>query len=234
MAVPAIITKSYTQKKSMSDHNPLLSADEWAFIQNIDSRFPDKNIAANFNTYLNLSPADRISQAQADRKHILRAGWKIRGIPEIDTETVSEHIENMKSVAIDYLPGHENLDIILAIVECHDTGEVIIGDFIPQRFIPGDAISRDDQQHLEWLAVKIIYETQPEMADYYQDYVDQRTAEAKIVRDLDKGQMFLRARQYGLTHPHVDLSEFLLDCQDYTWQTQEGITLFYQAFKKIT
>ncbi len=224
----------YAEGMQTSDTSFSLSDAEWHLITGIDQLFPDKHITENFRTYLALPPMDRMAKAQEDRKTVLRAGWKRRGIPDDAVETLHDHVASMKRLALDYIARHPNITTIIDIIDSHDTGEVIIGDFIPGEFLTGDDITKQDKDKIELLAIQLIYEAQPHMVERYLDYAERRNIESRIVKDLDKGQMFLRAKEYAVTHPAIDLSEFFLDSQNYAWGTQEGVTLFYQAFKKLS
>ena len=117
----------------MSDTQSFFNDQQWMFIREIDQRFPGRRIAEKFEQYLALSPEDRIAQAVLDRKNLLRSGWAARGIPTAETETIDQHTEAMKVVARNYLAQHKNLSVIEDIIDCHDTGEVIVSDFYPNR-----------------------------------------------------------------------------------------------------
>jgi putative hydrolase of HD superfamily len=201
----------------MIEKPAFFTAEEWNFIEAIDQRFPSKQIAENFLKYLAFPPEERIPRAIQERETVLRTGWGLKGIPQEDTETLDHHIEGMKKIARTELEFHENWPTIIDIIESHDTGEVIISDFTLH-----DKITKQEKRQIEFLAIRVIYQAQPEMIERWLDYEDQSTQEAKIVKDLDKAQMYIQANAYNLTHPHIDLSEFATDCQNYQWRTEEG------------
>lgn len=199
----------------MFEENYAISKSHLKFIKDIDRRFLERNIAEKFDFYLSHKAEDRISLALTDRQKLLRAGWHKRGIPKEDTETVDEHVFDMKEIAKANL--EENVLIVVDMIEAHDTPEVIASDFIPS-----EPIEPSEKRLIEMLAARVIYQAQPQMVKHWSDYEDQTTYEAKIVKDLDKGQMYIRANMYHVTHPHIDLSEFSVDRQNYKWRTPEG------------
>ncbi|VDO68773.1 unnamed protein product [Onchocerca flexuosa] len=95
----------------------------------------------------------------------------------------------------------------------HDLGEAIIGDITPHC-----GISVIEKHRLENEAMKKITEMVPSSAgeDWYslwQEYENNETKEAKIVKHLDKFDMIVQAFHYEQKYD-IDLEEFFTTTED--------------------
>lgn len=169
----------------------ILCKDDWAFIDTIDTRFPDKNIRAKFNTYAALAPDARQAQAMEDLKRVLRAGWKRIGVPAEDVQNVFDHQEGMKRMCGRYARA-------AAIAGVHDVPEVIAGDFTPH-----DNISKADKSRIEYLAAKVIFQARPDLLSLWLEYETGTSDDAHIVKDIDKCEMLETAAIYARRYPHL-------------------------------
>jgi putative hydrolase of HD superfamily len=98
----------------------------------------------------------------------------------------------------------------LSIALVHDLAEALVGDIAP-----GQGIDRATKQRLEAEAMTTIagylMAQQPAMGNHvlglWQEYEGAATAEAIFVKDIDKLEMILQARQYERAKK-VDLQDF--------------------------
>jgi putative hydrolase of HD superfamily len=142
-------------------------------------------------------------------KQLYRQGWLQRGVPAQRCESVAEHSFCMAVlcmfIADAYLP---DLDVlrVLRLALLHDCGEIYVGDITP-----ADAVSPEEKHRRERAAVEQIFAKLPHGADYralWQEYEENRTPEARFVKQMDRLEMALQAgvyEQQGL----VNADEFL-------------------------
>ncbi|VDK89704.1 unnamed protein product [Onchocerca ochengi] len=126
-------------------------------------------------------------------KHLKRTGWMKFNIPE--PETVACHMYRMAVLAMLLDDSYDRAKCIRMTL-VHDLGEAIIGDITPYC-----GISVTEKHRLENEAMKKITEMVPSSAgeDWYslwQEYEDNETKEAKIVKHLDKFDMIVQAFHY--------------------------------------
>jgi len=130
-------------------------------------------------------------------KKVRRTGWVLKGVK--DVESVAEHTWRVAMLALILAP-QLNLDqlklVKMALV--HDLGEIKIGDI---KWESGKKIigSQKKKHHDEREAIKQIFADNPSFQEYVQvweEFNDQKTKEAKIVKQLDKLEMVLQALEY--------------------------------------
>ena len=131
----------------------------------------------------------------AELKKLPRSGWKIKvGIE--NSESVAEH-SYMMSVMSMVLSDMKSLDSekVLKMAILHDWAESKIGDFMQ------DEIGYDKKSELENYAMTEILELLPEkiQSDYqtlWNEFLERRTSEARLVHELDKLEMAMQAKLY--------------------------------------
>ncbi|KAG4070884.1 hypothetical protein HA402_011110 [Bradysia odoriphaga] len=127
-------------------------------------------------------------------KHIKRAGWVLRNVP--DCETVAGHMYRM-SIMTFLLDGREGLDrtkcLEMALV--HDLAESLVGDITPYC-----GISKEDKKKKELEAMQeianLIEPRGKHLMELFLEYEENQTAESKFVKDLDRLDMVLQAFEY--------------------------------------
>jgi 5'-deoxynucleotidase YfbR-like HD superfamily hydrolase len=201
----------------------ILTAEEYSFIERIQEKFPDKKILANFDEFLKTYPEDRYSLAKQKQKELPRTGYVIRGIDPAEAETVYEHTEDAIEMAKQTIPEWmaEQLPILIAILDVHDIGEAIVGDFTPF-----DDISKEDKKELERLAVAVIAEGDREIMKNWQDYEEGTSVAGLFSKDLDKLQMYKKSVAYGNEYPDVNLNDILDRVNKQDWFTSTGKEIF--------
>jgi len=137
-------------------------------------------------------------------KKIPRSGWVDVGISQ--PESVADHIFRTSILCMIYscLEGLDELKLLrMALI--HDLPEAIIGDLTPSRKTTG---SRDKEDVAMNQMLSLLPKEQREkyMTDW-NEYQKCKTKEAKAVRQLEKLEMALQAREYekdGSTRQSLD------------------------------
>ena len=139
-------------------------------------------------------------------KHLPRTGWLRHKIE--NPETVAAHSWQMAMMAMQ-LSGtliEEPYDFnkLIKMCLCHDFGECLIGDIIP------DDERYKDKAEAEQQAINYLAECCdiPEVILLFEEYENNSTPEAKLAHDLDLLDMYAQSIDYETKSPDKDLSEF--------------------------
>ena len=130
-------------------------------------------------------------------KKIQRTGWVLKGIK--DVESVAEHSWRVAMLALLFA---KDLDLdalkLVKMALIHDLGEVVIGDV---KWEQGTKVvgSRKKKHQDEKIAIKKIFSDNPNFQEYvslWDEFNEQKTREAKIVKEFDKLEMAIQAFEY--------------------------------------
>ena len=142
-------------------------------------------------------------------KQLYRQGWLRRGVPPERCESVAEHTFAMAMlclfIADAYMPTLNMLKV-LRLALLHDFGEIYAGDITP-----ADAVDPQEKHRREHDAVQQVFARFPHGADYlalWQEYEENRTEEARFVKQMDRLEMALQASVYE-QQGIVNAEEFL-------------------------
>ena len=141
-----------------------------------------------------------------------RAGWLRNGIPEQEAESVAEHTFRTAVIAMvfgDILKLDTEKLIKMALL--HDLAEIKIGDITPYDNIPLEEKLANEEKVLRELFQNLPIEK--EYIKLWLEYAQQRSSEAVILRNIDKLEMALQAKEYQNTYPKLDFNEFLEDAE---------------------
>src|SRR5919107_2558488 len=142
-------------------------------------------------------------------KNIKRTGW-ISKAKILKAESVADHSYSLTALSMvfsDFLGLDTEKVIKMCII--HDLAESIIGDYMP------DEISIGEKQIKEDNAMKIVISSFPDKiavlySNIWKEYCLNQTKEARLVKQLDKVEMFLQANEYLKNgYSHEFLSPFL-------------------------
>ena len=140
-------------------------------------------------------------QKAFELKSLPRAGWLRKGITH--PESVAAHSWGLSMLCLEFAPRvHPPLDLeqVLKLALTHDIPEVLAGDITPH-----DGISKTQKQHLERNAANVMLNST--MLEWWQEYENNDTLEAKFVHAMDKIDMALQAMLY---QNQANTEEFIL------------------------
>nr|XP_009609686.1 HD domain-containing protein 2 [Nicotiana tomentosiformis]XP_016515884.1 PREDICTED: HD domain-containing protein 2-like [Nicotiana tabacum] len=149
-----------------------------------------------------------------------RKGWVNHGIK--GPESIADHMYLMSVMALiasDLPDVNRERCIKMAIV--HDIAEAIVGDITPSDGVPKAEKSRREQAALNEMC-KILGGGMraEEIKELWQEYENNASLEANLVKDFDKVEMILQALEYESEHGKV-LDEFFLSTAG-KFQTEIG------------
>ncbi|CAI9096340.1 OLC1v1032452C3 [Oldenlandia corymbosa var. corymbosa] len=140
-------------------------------------------------------------------KTMKRKGWINHGIK--GAESIADHMYRMSLMALiaGDLPGVDR-DRCIKMAIVHDIAEAIVGDITPR-----DGVPKAEKSRRERAALKEMCEIlggnrgSEEIRELWEEYENNSSLEANLVKDLDKVEMILQALEYEIAHGKV-LDEF--------------------------
>ena len=157
----------------------------------------------------NLNPIIEIYFQTNHLKHLLRQGWLARGIPEDKCESVGDHSFAVAlfamMIAKKYFPELDMMKLIkMSLV--HELGEIDGGDITPH-----DGIDKKEKYAIEEKGIRKMFANFPEGEEYLElwlEFEENRSAEAKFVKQIDKLEMAMQAAVYAKQYGK-NLDEFI-------------------------
>lgn len=150
-------------------------------------------------------------------KKVVRTGWVLKGVN--GAESVAEHTYRVAIMAMLFAPEH-NLDqlklIKMALI--HDLGEVFIGDI---KWETGKKIvgQQKEKHRDEKKAIKEMFKRNIDYQEFvklWKEFNDQKTEEAKLLKEIDKLEMAAQAYEYEKNgHDKEKLDEFWDNAKKY-------------------
>ncbi|KAG9309444.1 HD domain-containing protein [Chiua virens] len=139
-----------------------------------------------------------------------RTGWIDHNVP--NPESISDHMYRMAVLAM--CTSDVTLDVPKCVMMCvvHDLAEAQVGDITPR-----EGISKEEKRRLEAEAMhNFVHDmlhaspTALRIEALWHEYEEGVTPEAKFVKDLDRLEMALQAREYEKMHRRErgDLQDF--------------------------
>lgn len=144
-----------------------------------------------------------------------REGWRRFGIDR--GESIADHMYRMSIITMLCPPAlARRLDIAkctrMALV--HDMAESLVGDITPVDGVSKVEKSRREAETMDYICAKLLGrvdggEAAQSMRDVWQEYEDDKTAEAHFVHDVDKIELLLQMLEYERSNAgKIDLGEF--------------------------
>ena len=126
---------------------------------------------------------------------VKRAGFVLRGVPEPESVAAHSHFLAVLTLLVcDQYPEDFNREKALTIALTHDLCEAHLMD-IPMPV--ADAHLKEAKDAAEQAITEQLFEGfDASYAQYYQEFLDASSPEAKLVRGLDKVQMMLKIVMY--------------------------------------
>lgn len=149
-------------------------------------------------------------------KDVKRTGWALKGIKEV--ESVADHTWRMGLLIMLLTPTNLNKQKLLEMNTIHDLGEIGIGDIkweTGRKVIGSQEIKHKD----EMVIMNKIFKNYPDGKKYIKllhEFNEQKTPEAKFLKQVDKLEMALQALEYERAgHPARKLDEFWENAEKY-------------------
>lgn len=170
-----------------------------------------------------------------DLKRLRRQGWIDRGVPA--PESVADHSYRMAVMALLRSAGDQEIDLAraLTLALVHDLPEALAGDVTPfDRQLAEQGTDRADiferrpayseeakraKHAAEEAAIRQITAGLPAdraqlIIGAWEEYEAGETAEAKLVRQIDKLETWLQATEYQAAQPELIIESFRLGTEE--------------------
>lgn len=165
-------------------------------------------------------------------KTVPRTGWVDRGIPAVEAESVADH--SYFTMLIAWVVAHDDASLdanrVLQLALIHDVAEAIAGDIPP--YDPADIPTNPDARRTffsvrlnrspENKARKDAIESEaaervmsmlpdsilPVWRELWDEYEQQSTPEARLVKQVDRLEAFIQSRIYAEAYPDAPVIGF--------------------------
>ncbi len=139
-------------------------------------------------------------RAAGQLKRIGRTGWVRVGVAK--PESVADHSYRVALMAM-MLGDELGLDTgkLVRMALVHDLPEAVVGDITPGQ------MSTEEKEKRELEAMRDLA-PEGDLLELFKEYLAQETPEAQTLRQLDKLEMAIQAREYESVQD-IDLSEFM-------------------------
>ncbi|XP_034018138.1 HD domain-containing protein 2 [Thalassophryne amazonica] len=127
-------------------------------------------------------------------KRIPRTGWVYRQVKR--PESVADHMYRMALMALTVPDPTVDRDRCIKLALVHDMAECIVGDIAPSDNISKEEKHRREEEAMRHLTGLLSEGLKQEIYGLWQEYEDQNSAEAKLVKQLDLLEMILQAHEY--------------------------------------
>lgn len=132
-------------------------------------------------------------------KQVDREGWKRVGVSA--PESVAGHAWGVALLALLRCPPELDRHRLLAMAVLHDLAEVRVGDLTPY-----SGVSREEKHRREREVMAELLAGRPDLLALWEEAEAGESAEARLLKELDRADMGLQAERYAATG--VDVSEF--------------------------
>ncbi|CAF1260196.1 unnamed protein product [Adineta steineri] len=128
-------------------------------------------------------------------KRTFRTGWVLHGVEKV--ESVADHMYRMAVMSL-LLPtiSEESKVRCMKLALVHDLAESVVGDLTEFDGIPKTEKRRRETEAMLYLTSLLPADVGREIFSLFNEYADQKTDEAKLVKDLDIFDMLLQAYEY--------------------------------------
>jgi len=142
-------------------------------------------------------------------KKTRRTGWLKRGMTGMEAESIADHMYRMSMISM-VLPLEEGVSrercIMISLV--HDLAEALIGDLTPECGISSEDKHKMEAEALDEITKSLASESSRLIRDLWWEYETGSTAEARLVKQIDKFEFALQAAEYEREHG-LDFSDFI-------------------------
>lgn len=128
-------------------------------------------------------------------KRTVRTGWVLRGVQRV--ESVADHMYRMAVMSL-LLPNvaEESKTRCMKLSLVHDLAESVVGDLTDFDGVPKDEKHRRESEAMLSLTSSLPVDVGREILSLFNEYSDQKSNEANLVKDLDVFDMLLQAYEY--------------------------------------
>ena len=132
-------------------------------------------------------------------KRTFRTGWVLHGVEKV--ESVADHMYRMAVMSL-LLPriSEESKIRCMKLSLVHDLSESVVGDLTEFDGVPESEKHRREIEAMLYLTSLLPADVGREIFSLFNEYADQKTNEAKLVKDLDVFDMLLQGKFHEIIY----------------------------------
>ncbi|KAF7667774.1 hypothetical protein LDENG_00048540 [Lucifuga dentata] len=127
-------------------------------------------------------------------KRVPRTGWVYRNVKQ--PESVSDHMYRMAMMALIITDPTVDKDRCIKLALVHDIAECIVGDIAPSDNVSKAEKHRREEEAMTRLSGLLPQGLKQEIYGLWEEYENQSSPEARLVKEFDRLEMILQAHEY--------------------------------------
>ncbi|XP_042359616.1 HD domain-containing protein 2 [Plectropomus leopardus] len=127
-------------------------------------------------------------------KRVPRTGWVYRGVKK--PESVSDHMYRMAMMSLTITDPTVDKDRCIKLALVHDMAECIVGDIAPSDNVSKAEKHRREEEAMRHLSALLPEGLKQEIYGLWEEYENQSSPEARLVKQFDLLEMILQAHEY--------------------------------------
>ncbi|KAG7508011.1 hypothetical protein JOB18_000446 [Solea senegalensis] len=127
-------------------------------------------------------------------KRVPRTGWVYRNVKK--PESVSDHMYRMAMMSLTITDPTVDKDRCIKLALVHDMAECIVGDIAPSDNVSKEEKHRREEEAMRHLSGLLPEGLRQEIFGLWEEYENQSSAEARLVKQFDLLEMILQAHEY--------------------------------------
>nr|XP_055041553.1 HD domain-containing protein 2 [Misgurnus anguillicaudatus] len=127
-------------------------------------------------------------------KRVPRTGWVYRNVKK--PESVSDHMYRMSMMALTIKDVTVSRERCVKMALVHDLAESIVGDIAPADNVSKEEKHRREKEAMMHITGLLEDGLRKEIYNLWEEYENQSTPEAKLVKELDQLEMIIQAHEY--------------------------------------
>ncbi|XP_070705208.1 5'-deoxynucleotidase HDDC2 [Pempheris klunzingeri] len=151
-------------------------------------------MAATMETAAGKSEMLQFMKLVGQLKRVRRTGWVYRNVKE--PESVSDHMYRMAIMSLTITDPTVDRDRCIKLALVHDMAECIVGDIAPSDNISKAEKHRREEATMRHLSGLLPEGLKQEIYGLWEEYENQSSPEARMVKQFDQLEMILQAHEY--------------------------------------
>ncbi|XP_049445573.1 HD domain-containing protein 2 [Epinephelus fuscoguttatus] len=127
-------------------------------------------------------------------KRVPRTGWVYRNVKK--PESVSDHMYRMAMMSLTITDPTVDKDRCIKLALVHDMAECIVGDIAPSDNVSKAEKHRREEEAMRHLSGLLPEGLKQEIYGLWEEYENQSSPEARLVKQFDLMEMILQAHEY--------------------------------------
>ncbi|XP_049913826.1 HD domain-containing protein 2 [Epinephelus moara] len=151
-------------------------------------------MAATMETATSMKNMLQFMKLIGQLKRVPRTGWVYRNVKK--PESVSDHMYRMAMMSLTITDPTVDKDRCMKLALVHDMAECIVGDIAPSDNVSKAEKHRREEEAMRHLSGLLPEGLKQEIYGVWEEYENQSSPEARLVKQFDLMEMILQAHEY--------------------------------------